>query len=98
MSLNGTRNGHWDQFEANERLYGVKTDYDESFYTTTIDRSNPSYRERVAAADRIAREIESSAVTNAHIAEERGLPEDNEDGLDEEDRYVPRINLTHGIF
>ncbi len=80
-----TPSGEWDQFKANEKLFGLKTDYDENIYTTTIDRSNPSYREREARAQRIAREIESSSTNSAHIREERGMI--NEDGeLDEEDK------------
>ena len=61
----------WDQFEANRRLFGLSTDYDENIYTTTIDRGNPHYKDRVAAADRKAREIERSTPTTAHVAEER---------------------------
>ena len=81
-----TTSGEWDQFKANEKLFGLKTDYDENYYTTTIDRSNPSYREREARAQRIAREIESSSTNSAHAREERGQNDDGE--LDEEDKYV----------
>jgi len=84
-----TSGGHsrpWDQFETNERITGLKTDYDESFYTTTIDRSAPSYRNRVAAADKLAREIESTVSFNPHIAEERGQSDATANGVDEEDR------------
>ena len=28
--------GHWDQFEANARLYGVQTTFDEELYTTKL--------------------------------------------------------------
>ena len=63
--------GGWDQFEANEKLFGLKTDYDENIYTTRIDKSHPQYKERMAAADRKAREIEGSTPTTAHVAEER---------------------------
>lgn len=84
--------GEWDQFKANEQLFGLKTDYDENYYTTTIDRSNPSYREREARAQRIAREIEGSSTNNAHIREERGMID--EDGeLDEEDKYVKSASV-----
>lgn len=63
----------------------MKSDYDENIYTTTIDRSNPSYREREARAQRLAQEIEGSSAGSAHIREERGIA--NEDGeLDEEDK------------
>jgi PAB1-binding protein PBP1 len=78
----------WDQFEANERLYGVTTNYDESFYTTTIDKSHPKYKEREAEAERLAKEIEGSAVLNSHVAEERGLKAQDDPGEDEESKYV----------
>lgn len=76
----------WDQFEANERLYGVKTDYNENIYTTTIDTKDPSYRARLANADRLAREIESTASSNIHQAEERGLVDEANRDVDEEER------------
>jgi PAB1-binding protein PBP1 len=90
-SLESGRNssgGGWDQFAANERLFGLKTDYDENIYTTSIDRSHPQYKQRMAEAERKAREIEGSVATNSHIAEERitdNLAIDNS-GLDEEDK------------
>lgn len=64
-------NKKWDQFAANEELFGLKTDYDENMYTTAINRSHPQYRERIAQAERKAREIQSSAAATAHVAEER---------------------------
>ena len=75
--------GAWDQFQANEQLFGVKSDYDENIYTTRIDRSTPDYRQREAEAQRIAREIEGASANNVHIREERGIVNDD-DGLDEE--------------
>ncbi|KAL0940648.1 pab1 binding protein [Colletotrichum truncatum] len=83
--------GAWDQFAENERLFGLKTDYDENIYTTTIDKSHPQYRERMAAAERKAREIERSLPTTAHVAEERVMDfiggGGNDQGGDEEDKY-----------
>jgi PAB1-binding protein PBP1 len=78
----------WDQFEANERLFGVKTDYDENIYTTAIDKSHPDYNKRYADADRKAREIEGSVAQNSHVAEERVVDNLNVDdsGQDEEDK------------
>ncbi len=79
--------GHWDQFAENERLFGLKTDYDESIYTTSIDKSHPQYRERIAAAERKAREIERSVTTNSHVAEERIMDfSGGKDNADEEDK------------
>ena len=87
-SSNNRNGGGWNQFEANEALFGLTTDYDENIYTTTIDRNNPHYSARAAAADRIAKQIESSATTNRHVAEERirdNLTQED-GGLDEEDK------------
>lgn len=79
----------WDQFAANERQFGIKTTYDENIYTTVIDKSHPQYKERLAKADKAAREIESSATTTAHHAEERQMNFAGGDnaGEDEEDKY-----------
>ena len=63
--------GQWDQFAENARLFGVTTDYREEIYTTAIDKNHPLYKQRVAEADKKAREILSSAATNSHVAEER---------------------------
>ena len=63
--------GAWDQFAENERLFGLKTDYNEEMYTTSINKNHPQYRERFAAADKKAREIERSVAATAHVAEER---------------------------
>ncbi|KAL2117189.1 hypothetical protein VTJ04DRAFT_9357 [Mycothermus thermophilus] len=79
--------GGWDQFAENERLFGIKTDYDESIYTTTIDKNHPQYKERLAAAERKAREIERSAPVTAHVAEERIMDFAGGDDADEEDKY-----------
>lgn len=90
MSLesSGKQSGGWDQFAVNERLFGLKTDYDETIYTTAIDKSHPEYSKRYAAADRKAREIENSVANNRHVEEERvadNLTVDDS-GLDEEDK------------
>ena len=86
LSLEGSESGGaWDQFKANEQLFGLKSDYDENIYTTRIDRSNPSYREREAAAIRLAQDIEGTSTSNAHVREERGMI-DEDVGLDEEDK------------
>ena len=73
--------GTWDQFKANERLFGLKTDYDENIYTTTINRDDPQYLTKEREAARLAREIESSTSNNTHVREERGV---DDSGLDEE--------------
>lgn len=90
MSLESSskQSGGWDQFAVNEKLFGLKTDYDETIYTTAIDKSHPEYSKRYAAADRKAREIENSVSNNRHVEEERvadNLTVDDS-GLDEEDK------------
>ena len=81
--------GAWDQFAENERLFGLRTDYDEAIYTTSIDKNHPQYKQRVAAAERKAREIERSAAATSHVAEERVMDfVGGDDNADEEDKYV----------
>jgi PAB1-binding protein PBP1 len=70
LEQNGSGGG-WDQFAENERLFGLKSDYDENMYTTVINKSHPQYRERKAIADKMAQEIERSLPATAHVAEER---------------------------
>ncbi|KAK4496344.1 hypothetical protein PRZ48_012324 [Zasmidium cellare] len=87
MSLEASGDTSWDQFAANERMYGVQSTYDEDIYTTTIDRSRPDYKRLEAQADRIAREIEGSAAANPHVAEERRKDAHRDDAGDEEEKY-----------
>ena len=49
--------GQWDQFAANERLFGVRTHFDEDEYTTRLDRSAKDFKERERRAEQIAAEI-----------------------------------------
>lgn len=82
--------GAWDQFAENERRFGLKSDYNEDIYTTKIDKSHPLYKQRLAEADRKAREIERSVTNNAHVAEERiqDYVGGDGNGADEEDKYA----------
>ncbi|CEJ60643.1 hypothetical protein PMG11_09211 [Penicillium brasilianum] len=98
MSLDSAAGDHkgWDQFETNERLFGAKTSYDENIYTTRIDRSDPTYRQKQVEAARIAAEIEGTEVDNVHMREERGLIAPDTGDQDEEDKYsgVQRENKS----
>ncbi|CAI6338275.1 unnamed protein product [Periconia digitata] len=88
LSLESTgQSSGWDQFATNERLFGVRSDYDENIYTTTIDRSHPQYAERAAQAEQKAREIEGSSALNAHVNEERFQNSAADREGDEEDLY-----------
>ncbi|KAK6458663.1 uncharacterized protein RJT20DRAFT_131825 [Scheffersomyces xylosifermentans] len=82
----GTDNGQWDQFKVNEEKFGVEATYDEHLYTTRINKSAPDYHERLARADRLAKEIEGSVTSDRHVLEERGIQVDDS-GMDEEDKY-----------
>lgn len=50
-------NNSWDQFAVNEKLFGVKTNFDEDVYTTKLDRSAADFKERERKAQKIANEI-----------------------------------------
>ncbi|KAI8149954.1 hypothetical protein BJV82DRAFT_585317 [Fennellomyces sp. T-0311] len=85
-SWSAQMNGTWDQFAANEKLFGLKTDFDEEIYTTRLDRSAPDFKDRERWAIEKANEIQRSVTNNVHMMEERGLATDDS-GMDEEDRY-----------
>ncbi|KAJ7274423.1 hypothetical protein B0H12DRAFT_1228157 [Mycena haematopus] len=78
--------GQWDQFNVNEKLFGVKTSFDEDAYTTKLDRSAPDFKERERKAQRLANEIIGAGTNNPHIAEERNQNVDDS-GANEEDKY-----------
>lgn len=84
---NGNGTAGWDQFSANEQLFGVKASFDEDVYTTKLDRSAPDFKEKEKRAAKLASEIIGGITNNAHIAEERGVVDDS--GMNEEDKYVP---------
>lgn len=95
--------GAWDQFAANERAFGLRTDYDDEIYTTRLDRSTADFKQREARAAQLEREIlkgstsSTSLAYNAHVAEERG--EQVADSLDEEERYGAVIRTgTEGAY
>ncbi|CAG8529763.1 15468_t:CDS:10, partial [Racocetra fulgida] len=80
-TLKESANASWDQFAANEQLFGLTTDYNEEIYTTKLDRSKADYKERERKAINLANEI----------TRERGYIVD--DQIDEEERdpskYMP---------
>ena len=53
----GAAGGSWDQFAANEKLFGVKAGFDEELYTTKLNRDAPDYKEKERKAQQIANEI-----------------------------------------
>lgn len=49
--------GGWDQFAANEARFGVKSNYEETLYTTKLDKSAKDYKDRERKAEQLAKEI-----------------------------------------
>lgn len=75
----GASGGSWDQFAANEQLFGVKANFDEDVYTTKLDRNAPDFKEKERKAAQIASEIMNvSAIqlTSATIADEATSSDD----------------------
>lgn len=84
----GASEEKWDQFAANRRLFNIETDYNENIYTTEIDTSHPKYKQRVADAIKMEKEILGKAPTTAHVAEERVMDfVGGADQRDEEEKY-----------
>lgn len=79
---NGRPVKKWDQFQANETKFGVKTSFDEGEYTTKINTRDAKFAERQREAARLASEIESKQSDNVHIRVERN--QEIARGLDEE--------------
>lgn len=84
--FDGTWNRGWDQFEANETLFGVKSTFNEELYTTKLARG-PQLKELEREAARIATEIEGEETFDLHLAEERGIQLDEKFDIDEETRF-----------
>lgn len=76
--------GQWDQFRANEELFNVKSNFDESVYTTELDKSQID-KKKIAEAERMAKEIEGTTTGNMHMKEERN--QKLADDYDDEARY-----------
>ncbi|PPR96206.1 hypothetical protein GOBAR_AA24463 [Gossypium barbadense] len=77
---------NWDQFETNQKLFGVKSTFNEELYTTKLERG-PHMREFEREAMRIAREIEGEETQDLHLAEERGFDLHDNFDIDEEMRF-----------
>ncbi|OLY78630.1 Polyadenylate-binding protein-interacting protein 4 [Smittium mucronatum] len=76
----------WDQFAANEKLFGLTSNFDELLYTTKIDKNRSDFKQREREAIRIANEIQFAPAITSHVLEERNILPSHDD-LDEEDRY-----------
>lgn len=83
-SLEDDKGAKWDQFKVNEEKFGVSTTYEESLYTTKLDKTSKEYKDREVEAERLAREIEGKKSSNTHLNEERGQAGEE---IDEETKY-----------
>ncbi|WRT68242.1 uncharacterized protein IL334_005218 [Kwoniella shivajii] len=81
-----TANIPWDQFETNEKLFGVKTNYQEELYTTKLNKNTADFKKREKEAERLANEIMGTTSKNTHIQEERGQAAEDS-AKDEEEKY-----------
>jgi len=80
--------GKWNQFELNEKRFGLQSHYEEGMYTTHLDMKNVSAT-LLEKASRLEAEILGSGADtdNRHIREERGLQALQEEHEDEEFTY-----------
>ena len=87
-----TRAGPWDQFAENEARFGVTSNYEETMYTTKLDKSGKDFKAREKEAERLAKEILEGSTSNVHVAEERNQVPAQE--ANEEDRYGAVVRET----
>ena len=82
------KNEKWDQFEVNKVKYNVVSTYDELLYTTALDKNKIS-KELNDYADKICNEIKNSTNNNKNIhnLEDRGLINEKDGEIDEEEIY-----------
>ena len=71
-----TEEESWDQFEVNQRLFGVKSTYSEEQYTTKLEKEAFT-KEQQDEADRLAAEIMASSTS---IEQQCGSLNDDEEG------------------
>jgi len=92
-SAGGRDGDRWDQFKANQKLFGVSSTFNFEQYTTPLDHSKVPARVRKMAV-RIAAEIERGGCAVRGSSEE----EAGSDGEDEEARWssVPRQDASEG--
>ena len=85
---NKNNDENWDQFEVNKKKYNVISTYDENLYTTVLDK-NKIPKELNDYADKIYNEIKNSSQNekNIHILEDRGIIQEADGDINEEEKY-----------
>lgn len=92
--------GKWDQFKANEELFGVRTSFNMEIYTAKLDASKSRFS--YAEADKLAKEISKDPTIR------RVLPDGQQSTIDDSgvstyfisfpepyDQHQRRIQLTN---
>ena len=92
------KNEKWDQFEINKKKYNVISTYDENLYTTKLDKSKIT-KEQNDYAEKIYNEIKNSSHNekNIHILEDRGIIDEKDGDIDEEEKYSSVIKNYNNI-
>lgn len=68
--------GKWDQFKANEKLFGVRTSFNMELYTAKLDASKSRFS--VAEADKLAREIAKDPTARNMLTDgQKGVADDS---------------------
>ena len=88
QTLEDEEDTNWDQFELNKKVYNVISTYDENLYTTKLDK-NKITEEDKKFADKMYNEIMNTNKDekNVHILEDRGVIQQKDNDMDEEDKY-----------
>ena len=88
QTLEDEEDTNWDQFELNKKVYNVISTYDENLYTTKLDK-NKITEEDKNFADKMYNEIMNTNKDekNVHILEDRGVIQQKDNDMDEEDKY-----------
>ena len=96
QSLEDEENVDWDQFELNKKVYNVVSTYDENLYTTKLDKNKITEEEKIFA-DKMYNEIMNSNKDekNIHVLEDRGVVQQKDNDLDEEDKYSSVIKNSN---
>ncbi|KAF2028464.1 hypothetical protein EK21DRAFT_113802 [Setomelanomma holmii] len=93
------RSPGWDQFAADERLFGIESNDDERPHIATIDRNHLKYAERGARAERLARFKQAGIIRSLRLPEGyngQALAGRGEDQVNDRDGIRPDISqLSH---
>lgn len=83
----------WDQFETNEALFRIKSDFDINEYAEPIDRNAKNYGELYEKSLKIANEI------SKNITEEVRMSDSFKDGLSDDALYssVSKVNVWNNL-